>query len=62
MEQIDASVRRLRGFGTQGGQDWHRLSFVVVEQRLDAVRAVLRGAVVVEVAVRVGVHRSTMQR
>ena len=35
---------------------------VMVEQRLDAVRAVLRGAEVVEVAARVGVHRSTMQR
>jgi transposase-like protein len=35
---------------------------VVVEQRLDAVRAVLRGAEVVEVAARVGVHRSTMHR
>jgi hypothetical protein len=35
---------------------------VVVEQRLDAVRAVLRGAEVVEVAARVGVHRSTTHR
>ena len=35
---------------------------VVVEQRLDAVRAVLRGAEVVEVATRVGEHRSTMHR
>ena len=34
----------------------------VVEQRLDAVRAVLAGADVVEVAARVGVHRSTVHR
>jgi transposase InsO family protein len=34
----------------------------VVEQRLDAVRAVLDGADVVEVAARVGVHRSTLHR
>ena len=34
----------------------------VVEQRLDAVRAVLGGADVVEVAARVGVHRSTVHR
>ena len=34
----------------------------VVEQRLDAVRAVLAGADVVEVAARVGVHRSTLHR
>ncbi|MFG1629068.1 IS481 family transposase, partial [Kribbella sp. NPDC049227] len=34
----------------------------VVEQRLDAVRAVLEGADVVEVAARVGVHRSTLHR
>jgi transposase len=34
----------------------------VVEQRLDAVRAVLDGAEVVEVAARVGVHRSTLHR
>src|SRR5215472_2930796 len=34
----------------------------VVEQRLDAVRAVLDGAEVVEVAARVGVHRSTVHR
>ena len=34
----------------------------VVEQRLDAVRAVLAGADVVEVAARIGVHRSTLHR
>jgi transposase InsO family protein len=34
----------------------------VVEQRLDAVRAVLGGADVVEVAASVGVHRSTLHR
>ena len=33
-----------------------------VEQRLDAVRAVLSGADVVEVAARVGLHRSTLHR
>jgi transposase InsO family protein len=34
----------------------------VVEQRLDAVRAVLDGAEVVEVAARAGVHRATVHR
>ena len=34
----------------------------VVEQRLDAVRAVLAGADVTEVAASVGVHRSTVHR
>jgi transposase InsO family protein len=34
----------------------------VVEQRLDAVRAVLDGAEIVEVAARVGVHRATLHR
>jgi transposase InsO family protein len=34
----------------------------VVEQRLDAVRAVLAGAEVTEVAARAGVHRSTVHR
>jgi transposase InsO family protein len=34
----------------------------VVEQRLDAVRAVLDGAEVTEVAARMGVHRSTVHR
>lgn len=34
----------------------------VVEQRLDAVRAVLAGAEVVEVAAAVGVHRTTVHR
>lgn len=34
----------------------------VVEQRLDAVRAVLAGAEVTDVAARVGVHRSTLHR
>ncbi len=34
----------------------------VVEQRLDAVRAVLVGAEVTEVAARLGVHRSTVHR
>ncbi|MBO0874655.1 MAG: IS481 family transposase [Pseudonocardia sp.] len=34
----------------------------VVEQRLDAVRAVLAGAQVVEVAAGLGVHRTTVQR
>jgi transposase-like protein len=34
----------------------------VIEQRLDAVRAVLAGAGLVEVAARVGVHRSTLHR
>jgi transposase-like protein len=32
----------------------------VVEQRLDAVRAVLGGGDVVEVAASIGVHRSTL--
>ena len=34
----------------------------VVEQRLDAVRAVLDGAEVAEIAARVGVHRATVHR
>ena len=34
----------------------------VVEQRLDAVRAVLAGAEVAEIAARVGVHRATLHR
>ena len=34
----------------------------VVEQRLDAVRAVLGGADVVAGAARVGVHRSTLHK
>jgi transposase len=34
----------------------------VVEQRLDAVRAVLDGADVVEIAARAGVHRATVHR
>ena len=34
----------------------------VVEMRLDAVRAVLAGSTVVEVAARVGVSRSTLHR
>jgi transposase InsO family protein len=34
----------------------------VVEQRLDAVRAVLAGAQIVEVAAQLGVHRTTVQR
>jgi transposase len=34
----------------------------VVEQRLDAVRAVLDGAEVTEVAARMGVHRATVHR
>ena len=34
----------------------------MVEQRLDAVRAVLAGAEVGEVATRAGVHRSTVHR
>ena len=34
----------------------------VVEQRLDAVRAVLDGAEVVEIAARLGVHQSTLHR
>jgi len=34
----------------------------VVEQRLDAVRAVLDGAEIVEVAARLGVHRATVHR
>jgi transposase InsO family protein len=34
----------------------------VVEQRLDAVRAVLDGAEVAEIAARVGVHRATLHR
>jgi transposase InsO family protein len=34
----------------------------VVEQRLDAVRAVLDGAEVVEIAAQLGVHRSTLHR
>ena len=49
-----ASGLRQAGIGTG--------CLVVVEQRLDAVRAVLRGAEVVEVAARVGVHRSRMHR
>jgi transposase len=34
----------------------------VVEQRLDAVRAVLDGAEVVEIAAQLGVHRATLHR
>ena len=34
----------------------------LVEQRLDAVRAVLDGAEIVEVAARMGVHRATVHR
>ena len=34
----------------------------IVEQRLDAVRAVLAGADVTEVAAGIGVHRSTVHR
>ena len=34
----------------------------VVERRLDAVRAVLDGADVVDVAAQVGVHRATLHR
>src|SRR3954468_3773591 len=34
----------------------------VLEQRLDAVRAVLAGADVTEVAARLGVHRATVHR
>src|SRR5215472_14897700 len=34
----------------------------VVEQRLDAVRAVLDGAEVVEIAAQLGVHRTTLHR
>ncbi|MGH8833905.1 MAG: helix-turn-helix domain-containing protein, partial [Actinomycetes bacterium] len=34
----------------------------IVEQRLDAVRAVLEGVPLIEVAARVGVHRATLHR
>lgn len=37
-----------RGVGTRGGRDWRWLSCAVVEQRLNAVRAVLAGSEVTE--------------
>jgi transposase len=55
---LDVSAGRLR-FGRLG------LALVVlsmVEQRLDAVRAVLAGADVTEIAASIGVHRSTVHR
>ena len=45
-----------------GGPGLALVVLSVVEQRLDAVRAVLDGADVVEVAARVGVHRATLHR
>jgi transposase-like protein len=50
-----------------GRLGWRRPGLVlvvlsVVEQRLDAVRLVLSGVPLVEVAQRVGVHRSTLHR
>jgi transposase InsO family protein len=66
-------LRQVVGFGqsgldvSAGRRDLRRpgLALVVlsvVEQRLDAVRAVLAGTDVVEVAGRVGVHRTTLHR
>ncbi len=42
-----------------GGRDW-LVALSVVEQRLDAVRAVLAGATVTEVVARAGVSRQTL--
>jgi hypothetical protein len=53
----DVSARRWVG--------WPGLALVVlsvVQQRLEAVRAILDGADVVEVAARLGVHRATLAR
>ena len=54
-------VRRFRG--RRAGRPGLALVVLsVIEQRLDAVRAVLDGAGVTEVAARLGVHRSTVHR
>jgi transposase-like protein len=45
-----------------GGPGLALVALSVIEQRLDAVRAVLDGADVTEVARRAGVHRSTVHR
>ncbi|WP_256371517.1 helix-turn-helix domain-containing protein [Micromonospora sp. MW-13] len=45
-----------------GRLGWALVVLSVVEQRLDAVRAVLAGSVVTEVAANCGVHRSTVHR
>src|SRR4051794_14056883 len=54
--------RRLAGRRDSGRPGLALVVLSVVEQRLDAVRAVLSGADVVEVAARIGVHRATLHR
>jgi Homeodomain-like domain len=49
--------RGVRGAATVGGREWLWFVLSKVEQRLDAVRAVLAGASVVEVAAALGVSR-----
>jgi transposase len=55
-------VRRFRAVSGLGRLGLALVVLSVVEQRLDAVRAVLDGAEVVEVAARAGVHRATVHR
>src|SRR5690349_9178253 len=55
-------LRRLRGAPGPGRPGLALVVLSVVEQRLDAVRAVLAGADVSEVARGLGVHRSTVHR
>src|SRR5215467_7529657 len=55
-------VRRFRGTSGLGRPGLALVVLSVVEHRLDAVRAVLDGAELVEVAARVGVHRATVHR
>src|SRR5437588_6304342 len=55
-------VRRFRGASDQGRPGLALVVLSVVEQRLDAVRAVLDGADVMEVAAGAGVHRATVHR
>src|SRR6201984_1788253 len=55
-------VRRFRGTSGLGRPGLALVVLSLVEQRLDAVRAVLDGAEVVEVAARIGVHRATLHR
>jgi hypothetical protein len=51
-----------RGVGASGRPGLALVVLSMVEQRLDAVRAVLAGADVTEVAAGIGVHRSTVHR